>query len=426
MKKMLTHNLGLKLCSLVLAFVLWFLIIQIDNPRESKSFTNIPVQLRNEDLLAKEDKVFQVADDSNVISKVTVVAPRSVIEQLHASDITAYADMRNLTELNTIEIKYDVAGVDSVSGSHGFVQLNVEDRVTKWIRVTSSCIGEPAEGFQITDTKLQQNSIEVTGPKSVISEIEYAKAEINVQGQSSDLTANVPVKLYGKDDKVISGDNLTKNSDSVYMTVEILATKTVPVEVKIKGDAAEGYMATGEITIEPAEVTLAARQATLAGINRVYLYGDSLDISGATDDVTFNLNMRDNHGISDNIKFADSSYKGDVKVIVEIKKIIDKKLDVPTYKINLVNIPSGYEAVLAEEDNKISVRVSGLEQLITSLTGNGVTGRVDVGNWMRNMDISELRSGTFSLPIQMTVPDGVEVLEDVSIRVMISKQETEE
>ena len=260
MKKMLTHNLGLKLCSLVLAFVLWFLIIQIDNPRESKSFTNIPVQLRNEDLLAKEDKVFQVADDSNVISKVTVVAPRSVIEQLHASDITAYADMRSLTELNTIEIKYDVAGVDSVSGSHGFVQLNVEDRVTKWIRVTSYCIGEPAEGFQITDTKLQQNSIEVTGPKSVISEIEYAKAEINVQGQSSDLTANVPVKLYSKEDRVISGDNLTKNSDSVYMTVEILATKTVPVEVKVKGDAAEGYMATGEITVEPAEVTLAAKQ----------------------------------------------------------------------------------------------------------------------------------------------------------------------
>ena len=32
MKKLLTHNLGLKLASLVLAFVLWFLVAQIYDP----------------------------------------------------------------------------------------------------------------------------------------------------------------------------------------------------------------------------------------------------------------------------------------------------------------------------------------------------------------------------------------------------------
>lgn len=426
MKKMLTHNLSLKLCSLVLAFVLWFLIVQIDNPRESKSFTNIPVQIRNTSLLGQENKVYQVLDDSDVLNKVTVVAPRSVIEQLRASDITAYADVRSLTELNTIEIKFDVAGVDSVSGSHGFVQLNVEDKMTKWIRVASSCIGDPAEGYQVTDVRLQQNSIEVSGPKSVMSTIEYAKAEMSVQGQAANLTANVPVKLYDKSDNVISEENLVKSSDFVYMTVEILATKTVPIDAKPKGEAAEGYRATGEITIDPAEVTLAASPAALAGVNKVYLSGDALDITGATDDVTFNLNLRDNRYISDTIKFADSTYKGDVKVSVEIKKIIEKKLDVPTYKISLGNIPTGYEAVLAEEDSKISVRVSGLEQQINSLSGNSISGRVDINSWMRSVNMTELGSGTFSIPVQINVPEGVEVLDDVSIRVLISKQEQEE
>lgn len=424
MKKMLTHNLGLKLGSLVLAFVLWFLIVQIDNPRESKSFNNIPVQLRNTNLLAQENKVYQVLDNTDVVGRVTVVAPRSIVEQLRASDITAYADMSKLTELNTIEIYYDVAGVDSIDGSHDFVQLNVEEKATRWLRVICSCAGEPAEGYTVTETKLQQTQIEVTGPKSVVDTISYAKVEMNVSGAVSDLSANAPVKLYDKEDHVISEETLTKNVNYIYTTVEILATKTVPVEAKITGEPEEGYMMTGEVTIEPAEVTLAAKQFSLAGMTRVYLTGDALDITGATEDKTITMNMRG--VLADGVKFADSAYRGDVKITVGVKKVVDKKMDIPTYRIALTNIPAGYEAVLAEEDTKISVRMKGLEQLINELSGSSISGKVDVTKWMRSVDASELGSGTFSMPVELKVPEGVEVLEDASIHVMISKQEQEE
>ena len=37
MKKLLTRNLGLKLASLVLAFVLWFLVAQIYDPKDTES-----------------------------------------------------------------------------------------------------------------------------------------------------------------------------------------------------------------------------------------------------------------------------------------------------------------------------------------------------------------------------------------------------
>ena len=47
MKKLLTRNLGLKLASLLLAFVLWFLVAQIYDPKDTVTFNNIQVRLIN-------------------------------------------------------------------------------------------------------------------------------------------------------------------------------------------------------------------------------------------------------------------------------------------------------------------------------------------------------------------------------------------
>ncbi len=50
MRKKLLHNWGLKLASLVLAFVLWFLVVQSDKPKDTKTFSNVPVKLTNVEL----------------------------------------------------------------------------------------------------------------------------------------------------------------------------------------------------------------------------------------------------------------------------------------------------------------------------------------------------------------------------------------
>ena len=104
MRKKLTHNLGLKLASLVLAFILWFLVVQINDPKDTERFTNVQVKLINTELLEKEGKVYEVLDNTDKVS-VTVSAPRSIIDQMRASDIVAEADVSRLTDINTIAIR---------------------------------------------------------------------------------------------------------------------------------------------------------------------------------------------------------------------------------------------------------------------------------------------------------------------------------
>ena len=62
MRKRLARNLGLKLASLVLAFVLWFLVVQINDPLDSVTFNNVEIDLINTDLLEQEESAAQTVE----------------------------------------------------------------------------------------------------------------------------------------------------------------------------------------------------------------------------------------------------------------------------------------------------------------------------------------------------------------------------
>jgi len=55
MRKKLLHNWVLKLASLALAMVLWFVVVQIEDPPDTKTFSNIAVKLINTDLLHQQN-----------------------------------------------------------------------------------------------------------------------------------------------------------------------------------------------------------------------------------------------------------------------------------------------------------------------------------------------------------------------------------
>ena len=95
MKKFLTNNIGLKILSVVAAFVLWMVVVNVDDPVISRTYTGIPVEVVNGDAITNEGKTFEIVDGSNSIS-VIVSAKRSVIEQMSRDFIKATADMKDL------------------------------------------------------------------------------------------------------------------------------------------------------------------------------------------------------------------------------------------------------------------------------------------------------------------------------------------
>ncbi len=424
MKKKILHNWSLKLASLVVAFVLWLLVVQIDDPSDSTTFYNVPVTLTNVELLEKENKVYEVLDGTDSI-RVSVRAPRSVIQQLRATDIVAEADMSRLTEVNTIGISLSVpiAEVDSITANPDVLRLNVEERASKWIRVQYNTVGDVAEGYMISKASPDQTLIEVSGPESAVEQISYAGIEIDVSGATTSLAANVETQLYDASGNRLNLPSITQNVNYVHMSVEVLATKEVPIELNVSGTPADGYLVTGMVESNPATVLIAGTPSALAGINRITIPEEVLSIEEADESLVQIINIKDY--IPDNVKLAESSFNGRIEATVFVEPEYIRTLRIPGEAISVLNVPGGLDAMYAE-DGPYEMKVSGLEAVVKALQENAIRGTIDVEAWMEEEGIAsvrELKDETYSIPVSVSLTEDVLIEEELVVRIRFEEME---
>ncbi len=423
MKKKLLHNWPLKIAALVLALIVWFVVAQIGDPRNSKTFYNVSVTLTNTNLLDAEDKVYEILDDTDTI-RVTVSAPKSVISSLSASDIVATADVSKLTEINTINIELDIpdASYESIECSPATVRLSVENRKSKWINVSANLSGEAAEGYLISSVSLDQTQIQISGPESVIDEISYAAVEVDVSGATRDLSASMDVKLYDDAGNLLSYENVTKNVDAVKVSVVVYATKEVPVEINYSGEVADGFVLTGEVTSDPEMVTIAGYASALLSVNAVVIPAERIDVSDAEADVEVTVNL--NSYLPENVKWADSSFNGRISVQIGVDEIVKKTLRVPVSNINLTNIP----ADALEEDTAlglpadasyVEVTILGRSVDLNQIVAADVSTVFDVGAWMTAEGLDVLGEGTYDITLEFSLPEGVTLSKDVTCELVV-------
>lgn len=424
MRKKIFHNWGLKLGSLLLAFILWLLVIQIGDPMETNTYHNIQVNLTNTELLDQQNKVYEVLDNTDRIN-VQVRAPRSVFEHLRTSDIVAEADMSKLTEINTILISCSVMNVDvdTVKANPDVLRLNVENRRSKQVNVRYNIIGDVAEGYMVSSAHPEVNRFEVTGPESAVAQISYACLDVDVSDASSDVSVSVETILYDSEGNELDLPSVTKTANYVRMDVEILATKEVPVNVNVAGMPAEGYLATGVVESSISTVMIAGRSYYLNSISSINIPEEDLDITGATSSITHVINIK--KYLPDNIVFADSSFDGNVAVTVHIEPKIERNLDIPVSAISLINVPSGFTGQLPEAEETYRLRVSGLEEIISALQVGNIRGTVDLAAWMEEKDLKELSAGVHMVPVTFSLPEGVAIELSVTLPVTITELEDE-
>lgn len=427
MKKLLTRNLGLKLASLLLAFVLWFLVAQIYDPKDTVTFNNIQVRLINTELLDEEGKVYEVLDNSNLV-RVTVTGPQSIVKsELRRSDIVAEADMSKLTDINTIAITYYCENISNdsveIKGNHDSVRLNVEDKTSKWIKLESNTIGDVASGYMIGNVTLDQTNIEVTGPKSAISQVDHAGVDINVTDSTTSLSANVDIKLYDADDNELVLESVKKNVDSAYMTVEVLATKEVPVEIEYMGVPEDGYMATGEVESNVPTVRIAGTVSTLVGISAITVPEDRMNITGQSDNLVDIINLKEY--LPANVRLADKSFDGKITATVYIEPIVSKDLTVAAENISVTGVPDGMEAEITSTAEEYNITVSGLSRDVSILHDSSVTGILNLTQWMEDNGVEELTPGTYTIPVTFNLAEDITVTPDINIHIRLKNADTD-
>ena len=411
----LTNNIGLKLLSVGLAFVLWVIVAQISNPVGTVSFSNVQVTLINAEQLEAQGKVYQILDQTDVV-KVTVRAPESVISTLSASDISAVADLSEISEDGTVPITYSLDRAERIIADHDELLINVDDKKTKYVNIQYQLIGEVGDGCVQGGVKLARNRLEISGPASAVDRIAYALVTIDLDGAIKTISADMEIYLYDATGNRIDNELIVKQTDYVTTTVTVLSTKKVPIYASVTGEPSNGYIYTGDLYVDPEVITIAGDTSVLNGISRIDIT-DPVDIGSARNDITATYDLT--KYLPSGVEFEDKTFDGEVSVTAYIEKMLEKNLTISPDALLLHDIPEGFNAEIVGTE-EINVRLVGLETELNAVSSESLTGIVEIDSYLTANNITDINDGDIvTIPVKFNLSDHVKA-DAVYVRVQLT------
>ena len=261
-KQIFFHNLFTKILSIVGAVLVWIVIMNIDDPYKTKGFV-VSVETINEEALHSVNKVYEVIEGST--ASVSVRGKRSIVDNLEASDISATADLSELSDVNAVAIRVRLkkkVSSEVVLECNQVLKVSLEDMETKQVKVTVDTEGIPAEGYSVGECVARPNVIEVTGGGSVIDRISSVRVKLNVNGASQNFSKMLEPAAYDKRGNRVISSTLSFGETQVKVKAQLLQNKTIPVKAEISGKPAEGYEVVG-VDCLPEEIEIAGAEKFL-------------------------------------------------------------------------------------------------------------------------------------------------------------------
>lgn len=140
-----TDNLGLKIIAVIFAAFLWLIVVNLDNPVSTQTFSEVPVTIINEDIILSAGDTYQVLGEEKV--SVVVSATRQVRQKLTKEDIVATADIKEMdTSTGLVPIKISIPNYagkyESAEAAPRNLQIQREKSGKKVLSLTVSIVGE--------------------------------------------------------------------------------------------------------------------------------------------------------------------------------------------------------------------------------------------------------------------------------------------
>ena len=182
--------------------------------------------------------------------EVTVRGPRSLIFDMSKREITRQVDLSDATpgtRVINIENKSIpvTRGVTVLRVQPSSLILSLDKLIQKKFAITPIMTGRVASGYVLKDLKITPDTITITGPMTVLSQVESLKTTaINVSGLTQSVQQQIPLDLESAIVDLIGETSITADINVTIDTTE-KSFPAVPVRVVI-----DGYLQ----QVDPAEV----------------------------------------------------------------------------------------------------------------------------------------------------------------------------
>ncbi len=410
MVKKLTNNFGLKLLALIFAIAAWLIVVNVEDPDITKTFT-VTVEVQNEDLLSSAGKTYEVLNDSNTI-RVTATAKRSIMEGLSASDFQAVTDLKdvvnnNLSGQQNLQVYISVLRYNSqvsINSTKQYMTVSIDDQVEKEINVSVIPTGSPAMGFATGEITGYPKSVTIQGPSSLVNSVAQAVVEVDIEGMTEDINQEIGIEFVDQNGESVDTDKLTLSRTKATVYVECLSLQSISLQFETSGTPEDGYEVSG-ITADKNTIMVKGTADRLSDLTSLTISGDALDVEGASEDKTVTVDINDYlpTGVS-----LQNEEGGQLQVTIAIKAYQKKDITYPTSMIDTSGLSSLYSASF--KDSQISFSVNCPKSMASSITADSVTVRASLAG---------LSVGTHSVALEVALPEGASLESDLKADVVI-------
>ena len=279
----------LKIVCLLLAIILWFLIINEQNPVSEGSYT-VPVVTENLD---------SQYITSNVPKTVYVrlSGPRNTIINVGPSDIKAYIDLADAQEGDMdVPIRIEIpSGTELKKQSMATAKITVDVYAVREFNLTPHLVGKMDKDSFISNLKIVPEKVVVSGARRLIQKVDKAVVEIPVGDKNEDFSLMAQIHLLAADGSKVDGLEMTPWQSNLRVSIgHNAASKKVPVHVTSYGTVSDGVTLKA-LKADPDEVEVRGDANVLQGVSRIDL--TPVNVQGLAEDKEWKILVSPINGV---------------------------------------------------------------------------------------------------------------------------------
>ncbi len=371
----LTHNMGLKIFSILFAIVFWVYVMDQVNPMMVQTKNHIKVELLNRPI-AQQNGLMLMSDD-NYFVDVTIEGRRNDLLDISKEDIVVTADLDGYGKGKSsipLQATSTAENVNIVDISKKDIKAVIDAIVEIQKPIELDVAGKPQEGYVQGKLSLTPHEVLVTGPETYVNSVASLSGTINLDGIAEGVTTKIPVKPVDNDGNLVRGVNLGENYVQVHL--DIWKGQDTKVKTKLRGDIKRGYALVDVKTI-PEIVAIQGETKVIEQIKSINTV--PIDISELSQSMEIRVGLE----LPDRVVVEPSET---VLVKLDVRPLETKIIEIAVKDVIIENIPDGF--VLSDEEigGNVSVVVEDIVDILETLNES---------DFVVTADMSEAKAGKY-------------------------------
>lgn len=395
------HDLAHKLIAILMAIALWFIVVaNNDDLMRTYTIANIPITYTNEDTL-ESDYGLRLIEGQDQMVTVKVTGPYASLSSLTTNDIQVRVNLANFQKPGTYTINTSSQSTNctlivnsssvresEISTPNSF-QIVIDEVITKEVPVTIQVDGTPSTGYMYDDPEGEQDSVSVTGPKTVVNQIRKATAVVPAE-DSTGLTKTTSVlasfTFLDEKNQPVDQTHLTSEPNDYSVTIPVYAVAKLPLTINlISSDTVDKNSV--KATIDPQEIAVYGEEEVISKLTAISLGDLQLSTVSLDEDDPITIPIELPAGVT-RVQGEATSAK------VTIQAVGMSTREMPVTKITLQNSGSDPNLTATLRTTSVNIRIQAETAALANLTA-------DAFHVIAVFNADELGPGIHEVPIEV-------------------------